>query len=80
MSYQNELHEESLIEMHNIANRDFYFAKISRSASIDIPLESQGLWADIFCIHWLSNWLKFPIRIWSKTKMKMYFHFKIEEE
>jgi len=50
MSYQHELHEESLTEMQNISGRDLYFAKMSGSTSIDIPLESRGLWGDIFCI------------------------------
>ena len=74
-SYEHELHEESLKEMHNISNRELYLDKMSKSASTHIPLESRGLWGDIFCIHWLSNWLKIPIRVWSKTNMKIYLHF-----
>ena len=74
-SYENELHEQSLKEMHNISSRELYLDKMTRSASQDIPLESRGLWGDIFYIHWLSNWLKIPIRVWSKTNAIAYLHF-----
>jgi len=61
--------------MHNISNHEFYLDKMSRSTSTDIPLESRGLWGDIFCTHWLSNWLKIPISVWSKMNMGIYLHF-----
>ena len=38
LSYEHELHEESLKEMHNISNHELYLDKISRSASTNIPL------------------------------------------
>lgn len=75
LSYEHELHEVSLQEMHNISNREIYLDKMARYTSNNIPLGSRGLWGDIFCIHWLSSWLKIPIRSWSKTKMRIYLHF-----
>lgn len=75
LSYEHELHEASLKEMHNISNREIYLDKMARSASNNIPLASRGLWGDILCIHWLSNWLKIPVRVWSKTNMRVYLHF-----
>ena len=64
ISYQHELHEQSLIEMYNVNNQELYLEKMTKSTSIDLPLESRGLWRGIFCIHWLSNLLKIPIRVW----------------
>ena len=61
--------------MHNISKCEIYLEKMARYASNNIPLGSRGLWGDIFCIHWLSNWLKIPIRFWSKTKIRIYLHF-----
>ena len=67
-SYKHELHKESLIEMHNIHDPEVYLQKMSISASSNLPIETRGLWGDIFCIHWVSNWLKVPIRVWPKTQ------------
>ena len=50
---------------------------MSRLASMDIAPEHRGLWGDIFCIHWALNWLKIPIRIWSKSQGKCYLHFNL---
>ena len=74
-SYKHELHKESLIEMHNIHDPEVYLQKMSISASSNLPIETRGLWGDIFCIHWVSNWLIVPIRVWSKTQAWCYLHF-----
>jgi hypothetical protein len=76
-SYQLELNRSSLIEMHNISDPEEYLNKMSRSTSIEIAIDNRGLWGDIFCIHWASNWLKIPIRVWSKSRMKSYLHFNL---
>ena len=73
-SYHNELNAFSLMEMHNVNDQKVYLQKMSRSASIQIAPHARGLWGAIFCIHWMSNWLKIPIRIWSSTQMKSYIH------
>lgn len=39
------------------------------------PPTEVGLWGDIFCIHWLSNWLKIQICVWSTTVGKKYLHY-----
>jgi len=43
LSYEHELHEASLKEMHNISNREIYLDKMARSASNNIPLASRLL-------------------------------------
>jgi Na+-transporting NADH:ubiquinone oxidoreductase subunit NqrC len=48
ISYQHELHEQSLIEMHNVSNQELYLEKMTKSTSIDLPLESRGLWGTFF--------------------------------
>jgi hypothetical protein len=64
LSYRHELNTQSLMEMHNIDYSNVYLEKMSKSASTLIIREKRGLGGDIFCIHWLSNWLKVPIRLW----------------
>ena len=67
-SYQLELNSDLLIEMHNISELEEYLNKMSRSTSIDIAIDNRGLWGDIFCIHWASNWLRIPIRVGRKLE------------
>ena len=74
-SYELELNSNSLIEMHNVNDPEIYLDKMCKSAVIDILPEDRGLWGDIFCVHWASNWLRRPIRIWSKSQARSYLHF-----
>ena len=59
--YKNELHPCSLWEMHKLTDKEVYLHKMSKSASIAIVPCDRGLWGDIFCVHWISNWLKSPV-------------------
>ena len=63
------------METHNVNDPKVYLQKMSRSASIQIAPRERGLWGNIFCMHWMSNWLKIPIWIWSSTQMKSCIHF-----
>ena len=60
-SYNNELHPCSLWEMHKLTDKEVYLHKMSKFASIAIVPCDRGLWGDIFCVHWISNWLKSPV-------------------
>ena len=62
-SYENELNTCSLMEMHGVNDREVYLHRMSKSTSIDIASCDRGLLGGIFCIHWISNWLKISIRL-----------------
>jgi len=51
---------------------------MSKSTSSTIAPKQRGLWGDSFSVHWLSNGIKIPIRLWSKKQMKSYLHFNSE--
>ena len=75
VSYEHELNAQSLVEMHNVTDPEIYLQRMKMSAPFLIPPEHRGLWGDIFCIKWLSKWLKISIRVWSSMNKKIYLHF-----
>lgn len=63
LSYECELSINTLIHMHGVHSPYVYLERMAKSTLHTIFRGELGLWGYIFCIHWLSNWLKIPIRL-----------------
>lgn len=78
LSYECELNIDALTYMDGVDILDVYLEMMTKSSSHTIDAEERGFWGDIKCIHWLQNWLKNPIIIFSNTMMKNYLHFNLD--
>ena len=74
-SFQTYLASDYLKELNGVLYIDEYLDRMSQTSSQPNEKNLYGVWGDIFCIKWFSNWLKVPIVVWSLMKQRTYIHF-----